>query len=380
VHQIAARSKQKILGKELGRDPNSTSPGKTMNLTSQQKALLLAIADGHNASKGKPFIFVHHSSGRGLCYEGGHTAWVDADRSDFVQLRREKLIDFTPQKWPSLTGKPTQFGIDAAVSLRRGIEAGKRTVEDARGVPGPAKDAVSRVPLQDAEPQGHAGTAKMDKADVGQQWTEAPATSRPDLDSGVGEKQERASIGGEVKARLRHGLPGGTDLPEEVKLPLASQLERSRKTIGISDLMSRAGSELLPQHISPEILQALSRIESISAEGYSRIMRIAGTLETREEFISRLPKLLAEMGLKLPPGVLQSPLADRGAKGDMTILRDTNGERKRAVTLDAAKRFGGVTRRTIEAAAQKGTLQTEGKGQQRRVLVESLLKYFPPEK
>jgi hypothetical protein len=92
--------------------------GKSMNLTAQQKDLLIAIVDGHTASKGKPFIFVHHSSGRGLCYEGGHSAWVDADHSDFVQLQRENLINFTQLQWPSLTGKPTQFGIDAAATLR----------------------------------------------------------------------------------------------------------------------------------------------------------------------------------------------------------------------------------------------------------------------
>jgi hypothetical protein len=67
-------------------------------------------------------------------------------------------------------------------------------------------------------------------------------------------------------------------------------------------------------------------------------------------------------------------------KGNLNILLDTDGKRKRAVTLDVARRFSGVSRRAIDAATHKGSLKTEGKRQQRRVLVESLLEYFPLEK
>jgi hypothetical protein len=66
-------------------------------------------------------------------------------------------------------------------------------------------------------------------------------------------------------------------------------------------------------------------------------------------------------------------------KGNLNILRGPGGELKRAVTLEIARRFGGVTRRAIHDAAMKGSLTTEGKRQQRRVLVASLLEYFPPE-
>jgi hypothetical protein len=67
-------------------------------------------------------------------------------------------------------------------------------------------------------------------------------------------------------------------------------------------------------------------------------------------------------------------------KHNLAILQGTDGKRRRAVTLDIARRFGGVSRRAIDAAAHKGLLKTEGKRQQRRVLVDSLLQYFPPEK
>jgi hypothetical protein len=66
-------------------------------------------------------------------------------------------------------------------------------------------------------------------------------------------------------------------------------------------------------------------------------------------------------------------------KGNLDILRGMGGKLKRAINLDSAGRFGGVSRRAIERAAHKGSLETEGKGQHRRVLVDSLLKYFPPE-
>jgi hypothetical protein len=67
-------------------------------------------------------------------------------------------------------------------------------------------------------------------------------------------------------------------------------------------------------------------------------------------------------------------------KGNLNILRGIDGQFKKMVTIDVARRFGGVTRRSIENAANKGSLRTEGRRQQRRVLVESLLKYFPPER
>lgn len=69
-----------------------------------------------------------------------------------------------------------------------------------------------------------------------------------------------------------------------------------------------------------------------------------------------------------------------GDKGNLALLRGTDGKLKRAVTLEIARRFGGVTLRAIQDAAKNGKLRTEGVRQQRRVLVESLLRYFPPEK
>lgn len=76
-----------------------------------------------------------------------------------------------------------------------------------------------------------------------------------------------------------------------------------------------------------------------------------------------------------------APLAGMGKpdKRNLDILC-TDGKLKRAVTLDVARRFGGVSRRAIDEAAHKGLIKTEGRRQQRRVLVESLVKYFPSEK
>src|SRR6185503_18651215 len=67
-------------------------------------------------------------------------------------------------------------------------------------------------------------------------------------------------------------------------------------------------------------------------------------------------------------------------KGNLDLLRGTDGQLKRAVTLEIARRYADVSRRAIDDAAKKGTLKTEGKHQRRRVLVESLLKYSPSEK
>jgi hypothetical protein len=81
-----------------------------------------------------------------------------------------------------------------------------------------------------------------------------------------------------------------------------------------------------------------------------------------------------------PTGPTGELAVRKSDKGNLGILLATDGKLKRAVTLDVASRFGGVTRRAIEDAARKGWLKTEGRRQQRRVLVDSLLEYFPPEK
>jgi hypothetical protein len=71
--------------------------------------------------------------------------------------------------------------------------------------------------------------------------------------------------------------------------------------------------------------------------------------------------------------------AGKTDKGNVTKLRGTDGELKKAVTVDVACRFGGVGRRAIEKAVKKGSLESEGEYRNRRILVQSLLKYFPPE-
>ena len=67
-------------------------------------------------------------------------------------------------------------------------------------------------------------------------------------------------------------------------------------------------------------------------------------------------------------------------KGNTEILQGPDGELKKAVTLDLAARFGGVSKRAISKAVKKGTLESHGERMNRRVVVSSLLKYFPPEK
>jgi hypothetical protein len=66
-------------------------------------------------------------------------------------------------------------------------------------------------------------------------------------------------------------------------------------------------------------------------------------------------------------------------KGNVGLLQGTDGKLKRAVTLDVASRFGGVSRRAIEKAAKKGSLKSAGEGPNRRIIVKSLMEYFPSE-
>jgi hypothetical protein len=88
-------------------------------------------------------------------------------------------------------------------------------------------------------------------------------------------------------------------------------------------------------------------------------------------------KKIAEQGLtKIRDQASPSNLDKR----NLALLRGTDDQLKRAVTVDVARRFGGVGRRAIEKAVKKGSLESEGEGPNRRIIVQSLLKYFPPKK
>jgi len=59
------------------------------------------------------------------------------------------------------------------------------------------------------------------------------------------------------------------------------------------------------------------------------------------------------------PGRGQRGSVHKPDKGNVGLLRGTDGKLKRAVTLDVARRFGGVSRRAIEKAAKKDLLRLQ---------------------
>ncbi|MFN7994868.1 MAG: hypothetical protein U0Q18_14780 [Bryobacteraceae bacterium] len=67
-------------------------------------------------------------------------------------------------------------------------------------------------------------------------------------------------------------------------------------------------------------------------------------------------------------------------KRDLSLLRGPDGKLKRVVTVTEACRYGGVGQRAIQKACQKGSLRSESEGPNRRIVVQSILEYFPPEK
>jgi hypothetical protein len=78
--------------------------------------------------------------------------------------------------------------------------------------------------------------------------------------------------------------------------------------------------------------------------------------------------------------LIDDPLSLPGSARIFVYYKRCSGWMNCDRTLDVASRFGGVSRRAIEKAVKKGPLQAEGERQNRRISVESLLKYFPPEK
>ena len=125
----------------------------------------------------------------------------------------------------------------------------------------------------------------------------------------------------------------------------------------------------------------------------SRVMEAIPDI--RDDLTSTLPTLVAQgqLGQGMSPGATQSgSIGDRKAdqaglesietsdKGNEELLRGVDGDLKAHVTLDIASRCGGVGKRAIEKAVRKGSLESCGERANRRILVTSLLKYFPSEK
>lgn len=77
-----------------------------------------------------------------------------------------------------------------------------------------------------------------------------------------------------------------------------------------------------------------------------------------------------------PASARQSPAAEEPERRT-TLLIAPDGQPKRIVTLNTAAKYGGVGVRAIQKAIQDRKLECEGKGRNRRVVVSSLLKYYP---
>ena len=178
----------------------------------------------------------------------------------------------------------------------------------------------------------------------------------------------------------------------------------------IGDIMERLASGQDFVELSPESLRematAQAAINRISSEAYARLLRKVGKMETSPAaFRDLLPSFFADLGLEIPPGVLTPQSSDPGPssgegggasrpvtqlanptlakgtpdKGNLDILRGTDGKPKRVVTVADACRYGGVGQRAIQKACKKGSLESEGEGPNRRIIVQSLINYYPPE-
>jgi hypothetical protein len=97
-------------GLEKGSDEAETAagvarPGFTrkgagpMNLTSEQRELLVVIVDRHRSAGGRPFLFMISNAGTGFCGEGSQAPPATSE-ADFRQLYSERLITW---KGPATT-------------------------------------------------------------------------------------------------------------------------------------------------------------------------------------------------------------------------------------------------------------------------------------
>jgi hypothetical protein len=90
---------------------------------------------------------------------------------------------------------------------------------------------------------------------------------------------------------------------------------RSPNVTNLAELMRRRGKDW---EISPEFMKAFENIQTVSAKGYERIVRIAGKMETPEEYRSLLAGLLRELGGEIPAGVLKPPRGKAGRPASAT--------------------------------------------------------------
>jgi hypothetical protein len=140
------------------------------------------------------------------------------------------------------------------------------------------------------------------------------------------------------------------------------------------------------QRVSKENDTHIRAIRNVGSEDYYKTLHLT-YLEAQAKELAERRDLQREAN-ELTVGIIhiakaavrESAALRKSATDQSAKLYDSDGKLKRAVTVSTAANVGRVTRRSIEKAIKKGALLSEGKGTQRRIVVESLLKYFPPDK
>jgi hypothetical protein len=74
---------------------------------------------------------------------------------------------------------------------------------------------------------------------------------------------------------------------------------------------------------------------------------------------------------------LSSRAARRASKGDITLLQKRDGNFYEAVDLPKAEQYAGISPRRRQQLVKEAVLKVTGLGQNRRITVESLLRYCP---
>lgn len=69
---------------------------------------------------------------------------------------------------------------------------------------------------------------------------------------------------------------------------------------------------------------------------------------------------------------------EHSRKGDIRLVTKSDGSRYQSVDFPTAEQYADITPRRRQQLMTDETLKTVGKGQNRRITVESLLAYCPP--
>jgi len=369
-------------------------------------------------------MFAQSHSGNGLGSNGPPVP-PNTDVSDFLQLQREGFLTVETVGPNVIRGKPTQLGIDTLGSVRSNQpgqtndaphdsqgsgpaqkdDASAAYSESGQLIPEAFKEDASARPLgENPFPLEHPPYEAFEEAT----WKAKEAIN--DLRSDLLETLSKPQFDF-IQAILTYRVRGfsayahaalsivGNEatgawyehwLDDYARFLLSDTLQKGQ----LKDPKAEPGSQplftpqLLPRITVDLHIQLMHVVAQCKKEAANRVLQ---AMQMRKDRLADQEEKLPEESLAdmkssdqqpngvVPPEPAIPEVVAVPANRNLEILRGADGKLKRVVTVAEACRYGGVGQRAIQKACRKGSLESEGEGPNRRIIVQSLMNYYPPE-